>query len=472
MNRPAVIVTRADLADSGFRVFARKSQGPDSEIWIIVVDGERATERHVALMLAALELDSHRQLVRPMLLPPGPSWFFVYFDEDLRHGYGRTFPPWATREVTRLTEVLLSEHSEYTSRIVAAIRTKVRDVLEPIPSGFIISDPMGMGGWAGPPPTLAPDFSRAPVHTLDQQAQEDYRRDRYMAHLDDRQLSERARDIIGNLHRVKDDGTRVIDLHAKEAPHWLALFAEVVSEMQSRHGPYPAGWDKDAFSRELWPPSMTASTVSPGSLAVSRPMRDSTLVKYGRRRFMDPFLERGELRVASAASYDDPSFDPARHDDELGRDLDVGPFALGRIHGLPPWVTSRSALRLRVRREVGTNYYVSCFSTVLERRLLHDFEADCCVVIIDSEAFERRIESAMATELPNWEFAAGPVSYYDPIQASDVAVQPLTWKHFRYAYQREYRMAWVPTSPTRNLRPINVAVGPLTDIAELVELPV
>ena len=48
-------------------------------------------------------------------------------------------------------------------------------------------------------------------------------------------------------------------------------------------------------------------------------------------------------------------------------------------------------------------------------------------------------------------------------------VEPLTWKHFRYAYQREYRLAWVPSSPRHDLTALDVSVENLTDIAEIAQ---
>jgi hypothetical protein len=44
-------------------------------------------------------------------------------------------------------------------------------------------------------------------------------------------------------------------------------------------------------------------------------------------------------------------------------------------------------------------------------------------------------------------------------------------KHFRYAYQQEYRCAWFPVQHQAELKHIDVELGSLQDYAELIALP-
>jgi hypothetical protein len=41
-------------------------------------------------------------------------------------------------------------------------------------------------------------------------------------------------------------------------------------------------------------------------------------------------------------------------------------------------------------------------------------------------------------------------------------------KHFRYSYQREHRFVWMPRSNAVKLDHVDVEIGPLDDIAELI----
>jgi hypothetical protein len=44
-------------------------------------------------------------------------------------------------------------------------------------------------------------------------------------------------------------------------------------------------------------------------------------------------------------------------------------------------------------------------------------------------------------------------------------------KHFRFAYQCEYRMVWVPPIPQNDLKPFVITIGSLKGIATLIPLP-
>jgi len=64
----------------------------------------------------------------------------------------------------------------------------------------------------------------------------------------------------------------------------------------------------------------------------------------------------------------------------------------------------------------------------------------------------------------------GPANYVDPLlpRSADVFV-PLC-KHFRYSYQEEYRFCWLPSPPVQKLSYVDIRLGSLADIAELVVL--
>lgn len=90
-------------------------------------------------------------------------------------------------------------------------------------------------------------------------------------------------------------------------------------------------------------------------------------------------------------------------------------------------------------------------------------------MIHDPQKFGRRFAEAVAMHRPSWRFVSGDVEYFGPLQVSVHEVEPLTWEQFRYAYQRENRLAWVPSSSRRKLAAMDVSVGSLTDIAEIIQ---
>jgi hypothetical protein len=44
-------------------------------------------------------------------------------------------------------------------------------------------------------------------------------------------------------------------------------------------------------------------------------------------------------------------------------------------------------------------------------------------------------------------------------------------KHFRFVYQREFRMIWVPSTARMDLKPFFVTIGSLKDAATMITLP-
>jgi hypothetical protein len=97
-----------------------------------------------------------------------------------------------------------------------------------------------------------------------------------------------------------------------------------------------------------------------------------------------------------------------------------------------------------------------------------DFDADSCLIIHDPAAFAKRLHSSMQICVPGYRFVQREVDYYDPLNVSELQVDVLTWKNFRYAYQCEMRLAWVPPTPVQQLPEIDLVLGNLGDIAELI----
>ena len=59
-------------------------------------------------------------------------------------------------------------------------------------------------------------------------------------------------------------------------------------------------------------------------------------------------------------------------------------------------------------------------------------------------------------------------SLFRPPTPRSHEVDVLTWKHFRYAYQKEMRLAWLPPKPVWELAPLYITMGNLEDVAELI----
>ena len=125
--------------------------------------------------------------------------------------------------------------------------------------------------------------------------------------------------------------------------------------------------------------------------------------------------------------------------------------------------------------QTDSDFWLYCMSDALMPRMFSDFDADACVVL-DRREFIARLRSAWNRLGPDVrEMAFGPVIYDDPAGAyAKSAVQPgvtnYFTKTFRYAYQREFRFTGLPKSPDETLEPLNLYLGPLDDIGELISL--
>jgi hypothetical protein len=97
-----------------------------------------------------------------------------------------------------------------------------------------------------------------------------------------------------------------------------------------------------------------------------------------------------------------------------------------------------------------------------------DFGADAVLIIRDRDRFEARLRAALRRRLSRWKCWSGSVQYCDPLQVNERQVDVISWKHFRFAYQREWRLALLPPRPRMALPMLDLRLGSLQDIAELV----
>ena len=314
-------------------------------------------------------------------------------------------------------------------------------------------------------------MARLPRHEVWRQ---EYRSRRYLEHLSKPDLDRRAADIVTNLLTLTPEG----QIGLREAPglgeRWMIVWTHVLEEFALRLGEDRAGFAKETLAT-LQAPKPTFPRIPAGYLALNKlglePGR--MLLKFGKQEHLKPALERGVLRLTPASLYRDPSLNAAVRDDELSFTTIAHPstFTLEVLDpaGGPP-IPVQPAGNLRVRHTLPTNYYVVCFSSVADHRLFDDFEATACLVIRNPREFLIRLVAAARTRLPRWHAGGGPVQYLDPLLTRHGDLHIPLVKHFRYAYQWEYRVYWLPDVPQDNLEPVLVELGPLHDIGELVVL--
>lgn len=294
-----------------------------------------------------------------------------------------------------------------------------------------------------------------------------YERERYLRHVHETRLEERLADLGANLWTTDEHGAAVRIWEPPRRQFVLARILDVLQEQLIRAGsPGPLDFDEGALRAgavgDYTPLPLEGPLPTVGAAA---------LVRFSKRSFLEGSLREGRFRLNPAATYADSSLNAAQADDELQHHA-VTPneqimFRMWGSRTPDDPVEEIHSTPLELYRYMqAPPFYVLCLSDRFDFRMFHDFKADAALVIHDRETFLLRLNAAVGAVLPS-EAAHGPVSYYDPYRVRRPQLIPGFSKHFRYAYQNEFRATWRPHAG-ETPEPIDVAIGDIRDIAELV----
>jgi hypothetical protein len=296
-----------------------------------------------------------------------------------------------------------------------------------------------------------------------------YHNKRYLRELTETELDVRLNDVLSNLMVLGEDRKYRPQFHVRadgiyspvRGLDFLRMAVDVWEEYRLRAPSQRRTHDRsglalaERLADESWcwrPHWQEVSQLSKDADEQPRMLfRFSSRVDWNRA-----FLEHGRFYVQPASAYGNSSLDNARRDDELST----------------TWFDEE----LERRSYTASDYYCMCFSATYDYRLLADFSAASCVAIHDPPHLWNRVKRAIEKHNANGgdhriaRLSGSPVRYTDPFQllrpTHDMEVQFV--KHFRYAYQAEYRLVLVP-SDVRPLRPFFLELGSIADIASVVE---
>lgn len=299
-----------------------------------------------------------------------------------------------------------------------------------------------------------------------------YRANRYCRHLSQNELNQRVRDIFLNNLRLTREAKIGLPPMGPEGIRGMELWTHVLEEMSLRHGPYPNGFTRDILHSEPFPDFVGELGQKAASVLSAKGLKPGeAFIKFGKAEHMRALFERGAMRIQSASYYATPSHSGAIRDDELSLPLSLSLTREDIVRAvLNPQAVPNEPIdqRLDIKYSAGTDYWLYCVTTAVEPRLFVDFQADACVIIKDRERFQKLITLQSAQHFTGTGHRHGKAIYIDPLLPNTAVIDVPMSKHFRYEYQQEYRFVWHPTEPRANLRHVDVAVGSLTGIAELV----
>ena len=174
----------------------------------------------------------------------------------------------------------------------------------------------------------------------------------------------------------------------------------------------------------------------------------------------------GRIRISPASYYDDPSLNQAIRDDELSITIEAHPSGVKITNQRGDTIDPIGNVKFKI--ESKTNYYVHCFASNYTYREYDDFEADACIVIKRPEIVIEKMIQALVEERPDFHGYAESVRYIDPLQTQKDHVDPFISKHFRYAYQHEFRLIWIPNKEIKVLDSVFIEIGGMAEYADII----
>lgn len=327
-------------------------------------------------------------------------------------------------------------------------------------------------------------MSAVPLHPMARSDfwRRSYDERRYMRTLTQDELNHRFRDLFLNFLRLKEgDATIGLVPVNEDGSVWIEKITHFFEEMYLRHGPPPAGFTREMVSpgNETFPDfASDLARKAATRIAQLNLKRGDVFMKFGRRRHMEDLYKAGVLRVQAASYFSANDHNLAIKDDELNIVLSG---ALSRADVLrlvqnprdvPPNLRDQ---HVKMTITCPTDYWLYCLTNSVQPRLFVDFKADTCVIVRDRDAFRQKLAACAKVndKLSQSKMREGNANYIDPLlPPKDISPNiciPLT-KYFGYTYQDEYRFCWIPKTAQEKVPYIDLELGSLTGIAELINL--
>lgn len=298
----------------------------------------------------------------------------------------------------------------------------------------------------------------------------EYDQRRFLANFSADDLNERFGDIVTNSLSLRGAPPRLATHSDKRRMgYWGRKLSHTAREFELR-GAHPIG------SPNLVPlPSDEKAQRASKVCAEWGVPPAGALVKYGELRHLREFMQHGRLLVRPASYYRQQDLAHAIRDDELqfSRIVAADRLPTLTVHdGTTRRIKARGVrpLSMTVTTSMATDYYLFCLSRSWDPRLfLMDPKYDAAVVIHDADVV-RRVDAAVRSIQPFDDLHPFDVDYVDPVETTDADCLLPFVKHFRFAFQQEFRTAWIPTEHVDALDSVSVEIGALGRSASLVHL--
>jgi hypothetical protein len=210
---------------------------------------------------------------------------------------------------------------------------------------------------------------------------------------------------------------------------------------------------------------------------------EKKLYRFGKSTHIQEAFTEGKFLICSALEYIKKEYDEARKDNELVHSKTTSPDGVKISLG-------KNGQELKTIGDITfssilpIDCYILCFSYDYDETFYEKFsEVDSCLVINDTIAFQERMLKAFSEKMPDYYGRNSRVTY----SRHESTFGVLFSKQKNFIWQREYRFAWQPHVPKRQLDvlailnsdeeklkghipvPVKVSLGSLRDIATIIE---
>ncbi len=303
----------------------------------------------------------------------------------------------------------------------------------------------------------------------------EYLSDRYMAHLTNKELERRARDVYINCIDLNDE-IKPIPTSLKEyGGYFWRQFVHIQEEHKQRFGSTELAFQTKDIRKLLksYSDSPLYMKILNSRINYHDYAGKPFLYKYGNHSYLKKTLSRGKFRISPATRYRDSSLNYEIRDKELELILNIPPSKY-RIR-VYDGKTNKSKGEMKINDNKMnikslTNYYVVCLSTKLSPRFFINYHYDSCLVIKNPADFIKKLLTNVDERLHGYLNLVGPVNYVDPLFTRVDEVKIFFTKHFRYTYQQEFRLVWVPARNINKLQKIDLEIENLASECELIKL--
>lgn len=309
-----------------------------------------------------------------------------------------------------------------------------------------------------------------------------YRSRRYLEHLNNKDLTQRYSDIIKNLTLLTDELKIAPQPMNEEGQYWAELRIHLLEECSLRGFDVIGNLSKDENNNSFPQYDLKGLDKAVNKFTRLNLQTGKYLVKYGQQEYLEPMLKQGTVRIMPANSYSDASLNNAIRDNELETSRLILPNEVqfedfykkikvsvgdkkGRLGDFAEFVGNSTLILVS-----NINFYVYCLTYQHSFRMFGDFEANCCLIIKNPTVFLERIFNEFNKAKQNYTLYHQTVKYFDPLNVGKSNLPFYFSKHFGYAYQKEYRIIWLPPEKTMELEPVFLQLGNLEDCCEIIKL--